>query len=63
MRKIIPYGAKEINAKPVRNESESLGLIDQTMMDCIKGELKPIGYTKFVEDVVQMVFNRLFADK
>ncbi len=40
-----------------------LRLIDQSVVNGIQREFEAVGNAKFVEDVVQMVLDRLFGDE
>ena len=40
-----------------------LPLVDQAMVDGIQGQFEAIGNTQLIEDIVEMVFYGLFADK
>ncbi len=40
-----------------------LWFLDQAVMDCIKRQFETVGDAEFVEDVVKMVFDGLFADE
>ncbi|MFZ0213759.1 MAG: hypothetical protein WAL55_13700, partial [Candidatus Acidiferrales bacterium] len=46
-----------------RNERRSLSLIDQAMMNGVESKFEPIGNAEFIENIVQMVFNCLFANE
>jgi hypothetical protein len=38
-------------------------VIDQAMVDGVEGEFEPVGDSQLIEDIVQMVFDRLLADE
>jgi hypothetical protein len=45
------------------NEYPYLCLVDEAVVDGVKRELEAIGHAEFVEDVVKVIFHRLFADE
>ena len=38
-------------------------MFDQAVVNGIKSKFQPVGDSQLVEDIVQMIFDRLFADK
>ena len=38
-------------------------MVDQSVMDSVEGEFEAVGDAEFIENIMQMVLNRLFADK
>ena len=39
------------------------GLIDKAMVDGVEGQFEAVGDAELIEDVVQVIFHRLFADE
>jgi hypothetical protein len=53
----------EVQHGPCGNGLKKLGLVDQTVMDSVEGEFEAVGDTEFIENIMQVVLHRLFADK
>jgi hypothetical protein len=43
--------------------SMRLDLVDQAVVDSVEGKLEPVGHAEFVENVMQMILDRLLADE
>src|SRR5271156_6287438 len=65
--KRIPYpgafGRRKRDNSGGKVECCESSLIDQAMMNREEGQFQPVGYSEFVENVVQMILHRLLADK
>ena len=53
----------KLGGLPSRVDPKRLGVVDEAMMDGVEGEFEAVRNAQLVEDVVQMIFNRLFTDE
>ena len=57
--KPAPFAAKGAAPRRIRG----LGLVDETVVDRVEGELEAVGNAELIENVVEVIFNGLLADE
>jgi hypothetical protein len=67
LRGVIWYAGTRMPGQPAKymhnNGLYYLGLIDQAVVDGVKGQFQAVGDTKFIENIVQVILYGLLADE